>query len=261
MSDQRLDHLTSPPASGRYSRAPIIEAVIDLRISVDPSVTLDDLAKVHAQESQRYPQVKKRMEVKGEIGLEEAGVRAAAVGAQTGHVLTSSDEKYIAQVRLDGFSFSRLAPYDSWAPFHDEAMRLWTLYRQIVSPKLVTRLGVRYINRLDIPSQVIEIKDYLRTSPEISPALPQTLASYFMQIQIPLQNYAATVNINSTIVEPPNPNTTSLVLDIDTFRDVNLSSSSDSFDDNLEEGLTELRRAKNFVFEGCITPATREMII
>ena len=261
MSDQRLGDLTSPPASGRYSRAPIVEAVIDLRVSLDRAITLDDLAKVHAQESQRYPQVKKRMEVQGEIGLEETGVRAAAFGTQTGHVLTSTDEKHIAQIRLDGFSFSRLAPYDSWAPFHDEAMRLWTLYRQIASPEFVTRLGVRYINRLDIPSQIIEITDYLRTSPEISPALPQTLAGYFMQIQIPLPDYEAIVNINSTIVEPPNPNTTALVLDIDTFKEVNLSLSSESFDDDLEEGLTQLRRAKNFVFEGCITPATREMII
>jgi uncharacterized protein (TIGR04255 family) len=108
---------------------------------------------------------------------------------------------------------------------------------------------------------MIEIKDYLRTSPEISPALPQTLTGYFMQVQIPLPDYTAMVNINSTIVEPPTPNTTSLILDIDTFRQVELSPSSESFDDELEEGLTELRRAKSFVFEGCITPATREMII
>jgi uncharacterized protein (TIGR04255 family) len=261
MPDQRLGNLTRPPASGRYSRAPIVEAVIDFRVSLDPSITLDDLAQVHAQESQRYPQIKKRMEVQGEIGIAEMGVRATAVGTQTGHVLTSRDEKQIAQIRLDGFSFSRLAPYDSWEPFHDEATRLWNLYRQIVSPKFVTRLGVRYINRLDIPSEAIEIKDYLRTSPEISPALPQTLTGYFMQIQVPLPDYAATVTINSTIVEPPSPNTTSLVLDIDTFREINLPASSESFGDNLEEGLAQLRRAKNFVFEGCITPTTREMII
>jgi uncharacterized protein (TIGR04255 family) len=261
MSDQRLGNLTSPPASGRYSRAPIIEAVIEIRVSLDPSITLSRLARIEKRESQRYPNVQKRMEVQGEIGLQETGVSASAVGSQTGHVLTSRDEKYIAQIRMDGFSCSRLAPYESWTPFHNEAMRLWALYRQVASPKIVNRLGVRYINRLDIPSQIIEIKDYLRTSPEISPALPQTLAGYFMQIQVPLPEHTAMVNINSTIVEPPTPNTTSLILDIDTFRQVELSTSSESFDDDLEKALAELRRAKNFVFEGCITPATREMII
>jgi len=201
------------------------------------------------------------MDVLGHIGIQERAVTAGATGTEAGLVLTSGDGKRIAQVRLDGFAFSQLAPYDTWDVFHDEAMRLWRVYCQVASPESVSRLGVRYINRLDIPSAIIEIKDYVRTFPEISPDLPQALAGYFMQVQVPLRDFSASVYINSTIVEPPKPNTTSLILDIDTFREVNLSDASDAFSDDLEAGLSELRRAKNFVFEACITPATREMIV
>ena len=51
-----------------------------------------------------------------------------------------------------------------------------------------------------------------------------------------------------------------LLLDIDARSNVLLSTSDPDFDERLLESLTTLRRTKNFVFEACITDATRSLI-
>jgi uncharacterized protein (TIGR04255 family) len=122
------------------------------------------------------------------IGGEAVGTTASQ--AQVGYDFPSGDGKQIFQARLDGFAFSRLAPYDCWESFRDEGRRLWEIYRTVAQPEVVTRIGVRYINRLDLPLQNLDFKHYLRTVPEVSPDLPQGLSGYFMQLRIPLEDNA-----------------------------------------------------------------------
>src|SRR5205807_10632047 len=137
-------------------------------------VSVGELVRSHEGEEDSYPI---RRDVQVGMGHFEMGPRvsAAASAQHVGFIYSSSDQKQVYQVRLDGFSFSRLAPYVSWEPFCREARRLWQLYRERLKPAAVTRLAVRYVNRLDIPGERIEIKDYLRTMPEIADGLPQTL--------------------------------------------------------------------------------------
>jgi uncharacterized protein (TIGR04255 family) len=52
----------------------------------------------------------------------------------------------------------------------------------------------------------------------------------------------------------------SLILDLDTYREVRLDPRSDDFDHEVVGQLASLRRAKNFVFESCITDETRRLI-
>ena len=54
--------------------------------------------------------------------------QTATESAQVGLRLHSSDEKYVAQFRLAGFTLSRLPPYEKWENLLDEARRLWAIY-------------------------------------------------------------------------------------------------------------------------------------
>ncbi|MCO6459644.1 MAG: TIGR04255 family protein [Pirellulaceae bacterium] len=75
------------------------------------------------------------------------------------------------QSRVNGFTFSRLAPYESWEPFRHEARRQWEVYRNRLNPQGVARIAVRCINRIDLPGDSVDLKEYFRTSPEIAPEL------------------------------------------------------------------------------------------
>ena len=172
-----------------------------------------------------------------------------------GYLFKSGDERQVFQGRLDGFTMSRLAPYECWETFRDEARRLWNVYRGAVSPQRVVRVAVRYTNRIDIPLPLRDFKDYLRTVPEVSTDLPQGLAGYFMRLDIPMEDIKSRCLLNEAIIEPAAPNVVSVVVDIDVLRTEALPTE----EDEIWRFIEELRVKKNSVFEACITDKAREL--
>jgi uncharacterized protein (TIGR04255 family) len=242
-----------------YSRAPIVEAIIELRCELPDSIQLTTLTG--AVNADAFPEVGRHVEVTGTLDVSDAELRSGTSVQQTGFVFKRKDGLRIIQARLNGFSYSALAPYDKWESFHDEALRHWEVYRNRVQPTKVTRLGVRYVNRIDIPSARVEIKDYLRTAIDVSPYLPQIVASHFFQVEVPLSRYGAVATITSTFAPPSREDVTSLVLDIDAWRPTDIDLTSDGALSAIRNALDSLRQAKNYTFEACITDATRGLIV
>jgi uncharacterized protein (TIGR04255 family) len=238
--------------SRHYSRAPITEAIIDFQVELPEGVGLSDLERC---QDAAYP-AKKDLStrfVDAESGRE---VPTLAPSRQVGFLFTSADEKQLFQARSNGFTVHRLAPYEGWGPFRDETRRLWDIYRQRVRPRKVGRVAVRYVNRLDLPSPVKELKDYLRTFPEVAPGLPQELAGFSMQLLIPQQDIQATLALREMAVPPAAPGVESVILDIDLFRTEEIPSD----DAGIWAFIESLRTRKNEIFEACITDRTREVI-
>jgi uncharacterized protein (TIGR04255 family) len=237
-----------------YLKSPITEAIIDFRVQPPDGISLHDLARCHNGQEESYPS---RTEVREGTGFFELGPRvsASASARHVGFIYPSADQKQVYQVRLDGFSFSRLAPYESWESFCKEARRLWWIYRRCVEPVAVNRLSVRYVNRLDVPGARVEIKDYLRTMPEIAPDLPQALDGYFMQLQVPMDDIGCKMLLNETISPSPLAGCLSIILDIDLFRTDDIPSD----EERIWEIFEILRVRKNEVFEACVTDRAREL--
>jgi uncharacterized protein (TIGR04255 family) len=200
-----------------------------------------------------YPIRAEVQEAKFQLG---PAANTSSAQRHIGYKLDSQDDKQITQVRLDTFVFSRLAPYDRWETFHAEARRLWQIYSGLFTPK-IKRVGVRYINRIDIPSSIpggVDLDDYFLTAPKITPALPQSMSNYFMRLQIPMSN-GVTLVITQTGVPPPDQAFVSSLLDID------VSVQGEKLDESSAwERINSLRDVKNMVFESCITNRVRELI-
>lgn len=241
-----------------YPRAPIVEAIIEIRCAIPEVTTLEQLATVVDPED--FPTAERRMSVTGVLEVRPDGVEQTTSGQQTGHVFRAADGRHVLQSRLDGFSFARLAPYDTWETFCRAAERHWHRYREVVAPFRATRLGVRYINRIDVPGEHVEVKDYLRTAVDISPYLPQLMNGYFLQVGIPLPQFRALAAVTSTIVEAESVRGHGLILDIDTAQEVDIDLKDPGAGVDIEARLETLRQAKNYVFEASITDATRRLI-
>lgn len=170
---------------------------------------------------------------------------------QIGFWFRSEDNLRTFQATLEGFSFNRLAPYESWEEFNSNAKSMWEIYKEICQPIHVTRVAIRYINQINIPAnELIELKDYLSTVPEVSSSLPQkALQSFFMQLQIPQQDLDCMLIINEAIALPTNPEIVTVILDLDLFR----HQIWESNDEDIWRFLEKLRNRKNEVFEASIT--------
>ena len=228
--------------------------IIDLKAALPDGVDAEQLLEFHAGESARYPETYRVEALQAHITIGKE-VSANATQQHHGHAFKSKDRLQIVQTRLDGFGFSRLAPYQSWESFRDEARRLWAIYRTVVQPTRVTRVAVRYINRLDLPLPFDDLTDYLRTVPEVAPDLPQGLAGYFMRLVIPNDDIESVLVINQALIEPTTEDMSSVILDFDLSRQANLPSDEDA----LWTIFDVLRERKNEVFEACITDRAREL--
>lgn len=238
-----------------YANAPITEAIIDLRVSVPDGTDYARLKQIGEREQDTYPTQEEMFEAVGQMAVGPHGDSASVTRTPTGWKLISDDHRQIAQCRTSGFTFSRLTPYERWQSFRDEARRLWTIYRNIANPDNIARLAVRFINRIDIPGNSVDLKEYFRTSPEVSSELPQTLAGYFMQLRLPYPEIAGLCVITQTIIPPAKADVVSVVLDIDLFRSEDVAQEERHIWDFFET----LHVAKNRIFEACITDASRRL--
>jgi uncharacterized protein (TIGR04255 family) len=243
------------PEPLHYARAPITEATIELRVIAVEGMNIARLEDLQRRLRDQYPESHPIYQQQITLPITDSS-GPLEKSEQIGFRLLSADKQRVAHIQLASCAFSWLYPYDRWEPFRDAARELWSVYRQALRPAEITRIAVRYINRLDVPLPSIEVKDYLRTVPEVSADLPQTLISYFMQLVIPHPEAGAVAMINQALVPPQAPGTTSLILDIDLYRDQDVPS-----DDETVWALFErLREGKNKIFQACLTPQTEALI-
>ncbi len=238
-----------------YSRAPITEAIIDLRVTLPDGFSVDDLANIHSHITDRFP-TREPIHTASLMFQSGPSIKIDANQEHHGFLFRSEDGLRILQAKLSGFTFNRLAPYNTWEEFSASARQLWEVYKDVCKPSSVTRAAVRFINRLNLPGPTLDFKEYLRTVPEVAPDLPQGLSSFFMQLQIPQDDLNCMLIINEAFTPPTSPELVSVILDFDLFREHVWQSD----DEAIWRFLEELRQRKNLAFEASITDKTRRLI-
>lgn len=243
----------------RYARAPIAEAVIDIQANLDPAPSLRDLKAFSKTLRQRFPLVHSvnSFAVNFAADAENGGMQSNASAAQLGYRLSTESNDRILQVRKQGMSYSHMPPYSSWEQFRGEAQPLWEQYAAALRVKSLTRLAVRFINRLQVHTGD-DIDSFLQVGPRIPEAVSKHVVGFFTQLVLPAVDlgpeYRAIINVG---VEPgAAPDVTGLLLDIDVFCEKALPHE----DDQMWLVLEQLRHHKNKIFEASITDKVREMI-
>lgn len=241
-----------------YSKAPITEALIDIRAELSTPVLFEDLHAIRSQVHSDYPHEETRNRAEGVFQFGES-LQASAQQKPWGLMFRNEAKNQVLQVGLSGFTFSRLEPYEDFEHLRDEARRLWDIYRQAAHPKKVTRIAVRYINQLNLPGPSVEPQDYLNIFPQVSDKLPPELrdfGAYFMSIALFQSDLKGVLSLREAIAPPKIPDTISIVLDLDLY--VEAPQVTDEHE--LWAFFDRLRDRKNVYFEACITDKTRELI-
>ena len=120
---------------------------------------------------------------------------------------------------------------------------------------MITRLGLRYINRIEIPLPFLDFKEYILTTPEIAPGLPQAMTNFFMRMEIPDQNRDALIILTQTIEPVTEDKKLPLIFDIDVIRAGMFDVKGEGIWNNFEE----LRNLKNEVFFKSLTDKAKDL--
>lgn len=239
-------------------KAPITEALIDIRIKVRDDLKVEQLESIYNLISGQYPDKKARHKWESKFEFKK-GEPPVSSGSETidGYVFTSTDQKQIFQARLDGFTFSRLKPYETWDHLRSEAHKLWLKYKEITSPE-ITRVALRFINKIEIPVQdVKEFNEYLIAAPIVPTGLPQGVSSFLTRVVIHESEIDAVAIITQALEKIVNPNFIPIILDIDVFKQKSEGINEEDAWDTLEK----LRHFKNKIFFESITEKAKEIFL
>lgn len=241
----------------RLNNPPITEALIDFRVNLPEETTLERLAKYKDFVLKRFSKREERIEVEAGVEFRKGEFRYAPIkGKVNGYIFRSQDGRKVFQSRLDGFTFSVLKPYESWEKLREETREIWTHYIEIARPINVSRIAVRYINRIEIPLPVNDFKEYILTVPEIAQGLPQAMSESFFRLIIANEHIKAAAIITERVMPgSQDAKTVPVIFDIDVFRFEKLKPD----DINLWKLLEDLRSFKNDIFFKSLTDKAMEL--
>lgn len=235
-------------------KAPITEALLDIQVSTREDLDLEDLRDFAAPLGTRYPTKRLHSQFESQIRV-ELGQDAPSVVTQhavRGFSFFSPAQDRVVQARRDGYTFSKLYPYDTWDELRREAQEIWNLYRAAARPTSVNRLAARYINRIPLPAEPVQLQEWFNLHPEI-PEQFGPMEEFLIRSVVRHPANPGYRAIMTLATHPPDPTgLPSVILDIDVFTHVDVEPASD----RIWEILEDLRVFKNDVFFGTITPKT-----
>lgn len=233
--------------------APIVEAVLDIDCDLPPGI---DVASLEAKAQQAfldsYPKLKKQFvqvtEFEAKVG-ETASV-STRHGLQAFQFL-SPDEKQLVQVRPQGYSFNRLAPYSSLDDYLAEIERTWTLFVNLTGPVQTRLIKLRFINRILLPARGgnVELNDYLRLTPRLPDETKLVFSGFFNQNSATEPATGNAVNITMA-TEPMIGDKLPIILDIEAHHAAIIEPNDWTA---IASRIQSLRVLKNMVFRNSLT--------
>lgn len=240
------------------ANAPIREAIIDFHVRERGGFDLQELDAIRTRLEPEYVKKGPIVELQTNLSVSEKGGGVAETRSrELGIRLHSRDEKYVAQVSREGFTFSRLAPYETWEKLVAEAKRLWAVYVEFANPEVVTRVATRFINDLQLPMRPGEhFEEYLATPPQVPTALPQHVLQFLQRIVIHDVNTGLHAIVTQLLHGAWNDRIP-LILDIDVFCQLDLPPASE----DAWSCLGKMREFKNRVFFESLTEKAVELYV
>lgn len=244
----------------QYKNAPIVEAIIDFRFRYSVVPTRKALLSFVKTIANDFPDYEDLTSIFMEARKGRPGEQTQfkQVEEFVGYKLFDIRHTRIVQITKHGFTYSQLAPYCGWITFRMEAQTWLKRFADAFQIEAVTRRAVRYINKVEIPHEIVEPEDYFLLHPHV-PKMKvfENMHQCAMQIAFEMSDIKAVAQIQQAFMGGSAPSTVAAVLDIDIFSDEEILGSDI---EHVWNYCDLLRQKKNALFESSITQQTRDLI-
>ncbi|MFN6528556.1 TIGR04255 family protein [Nostoc sp. ChiSLP03a] len=247
----------------QYPNPPIEEAVCEFRFAPGPvwnftipGLFYEKIRDFYTGEPQRQTSIETEFQVRSQSLNPELTVRPG----WTKLLLPSADANKLVAVVPDLVSVHALRPYEGWDEFKQRIDRAFDVYVDVAKPVGVTRIALRYINQIAIPTNLeIELSDYFTIYPQVpADGIPSRMSAFLTRTELIYEDIPIRLVLNfSDAVSPPGKaGQVVIVLDLE------ISQEWVEKPLPLEEALStlyELRQREGQAFESLITDRTREL--
>ena len=205
----------------RYQRPPVIEALCEFRFKAGqpwdwtiPGLMWDRIRNDFPTKQSKTllgPEQPKLSEIPAALvpGVSELGqsVTRMAFLAEAGTP--------VVQVGPDLLSVNALRPYPGWETFLALTLRQLEVYRSVVQPEGLERVGLRYINRVDLPGAELNLGEFLRTGPAVPPGVRGTLTGFLSVADLAVEGSGLNLRFTLSSAKSDQPDGSSFIVDLD----------------------------------------------
>ncbi len=238
-----------------YENPPLVEVVCEFRF--EPSQPWDWTIPglIYDRVKSEYPKKRQQNIVEVEFKAEQEETAQRIKGGIARMQFLRPDERALLQVGPDLLTVNHLRPYPNWKVFKEMIVRTLRVYREVAAPKGIRRIGLRYINKIEIPEPRVEIEDYLLAVPQVPEVIPQVFAKFVQRVEVPFEQANGLLILQTGSMQQEERAETAFMLDLDF---VTLQADKVALDaamDWVEQAHDHVERT----FEACITDNTREL--
>ncbi len=257
------DRGVGAPARRRYLTPPIEEALCDFDFDVPQPLDIAAIGQLAGQFKPSYSGTVRQRQ------LVQAGLTVTAPGAvqQTFNVAPGAARiefpdtdppKHVVSLGAQALSVHALRPYLGWdEDFRAHVETALEHYIRAAEPRALTRIGLRYINRIVVPAENLDLSRYFRRTPESPASAGSVLTSFLVRTEGVFDPAEEAVGWTTTFASTPgDADDVAFILDI-ALNDRRVLDAADH--QTIAQRIEGLRDLERTIFESWITDDLREM--
>ena len=240
--------------SRNYQKPPLVEAFCEFQFGSESwDWTIPGL--IYQIISDRFPKKRtvKRLELQINPATKE--LIPGAQGDTERLQFLSEDETLLVQAGSNMLAVNSVAKYPPWRDFRVLIHEMFNVYREIANPTSIKRIGLRYINRIQIPEVKFDLATFFNLEPKLPDELPENLASLFMRVELPNPSDSGILILTFGSAPEKLKDQSAFILDLDFSTTPNPDVKFESQQDWVDAAHTNIETA----FEACITDRLREL--
>ena len=240
--------------SKKYVHPPIVEAVCEFRITSESKWDLTIPGLVYEKVRKEFPKKEQRL-IRRIEATQIPKENKQRVSTEERILFLTNNRKMFIQMGSRLLAVNCLKPYPTWNGFKPEIENAFGALCGIVDIKGLQRIGLRYINRIEIPGTLVNLDDYFAFRPFIGRNLPQVLENFIVGSVFPSSDEQDACKVQLTNATCEKPGHSAFLLDLDYF----LSQPQPLPANKASEWIETAHHQIENIFEGCITDRLRKI--
>ncbi len=240
-----------------YRTPPVVEALCEIYFAAS---TWDDTipGAFYERVKDKFPRKQQRDIQEAQITLGQGTASASVQRLPPWMQFVSANSDRMIQVAEDLLVVNQMPPYPHFEDWEQVVYKALTVYREIALPQKVARIGLRYINRIEIPGAQVSMEDYFTIYPQLPQSLGNTHGPFLVRVEVPQTEQGHTVLITFGSPVPPQPMEEKQVFMLDLYDIATLDIPPCEIE--LKEEIQQAHDNVVMAFEDSITDRLRDLL-
>jgi uncharacterized protein (TIGR04255 family) len=238
-----------------YQKPPLIEALCEFQFADADSEwdwTIPGL--VYQQIKEQFPIKRHAPTVEFEVQAEPDQVSQRLKGGLGRMQFLRTDKTALVQVGPQLLAVNQLRPYPHWSRFKPLILDTLEIYRQVARPAGFKRIGLRYVNQIQLPSDEVELSTYFNFGPRLpAPIASDPIRSLLLRVDLGQASHRGHLILTLASAPREDQGDPTLILDLDFATTSAANVTLDGIDDWIEQAHDRIETA----FEASITDRLR----